>query len=82
MAVHPKAQGRGVGAKLMRAVSDKADAEGMKCYLESSKDVPNTAIYGRWGFRFQKEMVCEDDGDAITLYTMLREPNAEPCDGR
>ena len=82
MAVHPKAQGKGVGAKLMRAVSDKADAEGMKCYLESSKDVPNTTIYGRWGFRFQKEMVCEDDGDAITLYTMLREPNAEPCDGR
>ncbi len=45
--------------------------EGVKCYLESSKDVPNIVIYGHWGFRFQKE------GDAIKLFTMMLEPNAE-----
>ena len=82
MVVLPEAQGKGVGAKMMKVVSDQADAEGIKCYLESSRDVPNMAIYGRLGFKFQKEMVCDDDGDAIKLFTMMREPNAEPSDGR
>lgn len=82
MAVNPNAQGKGVGAALMKAVAKRADAENMKCYLESSKDVPNISIYGRWGFRFQKEMICDDDGDAIRLFTMMREPNAPPCDGK
>ncbi|KAL6860356.1 hypothetical protein ACO1O0_004383 [Amphichorda felina] len=82
MVVLPEAQGKGVGAKMMKVVSDQADAEGIKCYLESSRDVPNMAIYGRLGFKFQKEMVCDDDGDAINLFTMMREPNAEPSDGR
>lgn len=82
MVVLPDAQGKGVGAKMMKAVGDQADAEGMKCYLESSRDEPNTAIYGRWGFKFQKEMTCDDDGDAIRLFTMIREPNAKPGDGK
>ncbi|KZL81290.1 acetyltransferase [Colletotrichum incanum] len=82
MVVLPEAQGKGVGTKMMKAVTDQADAEDMKCYLESSKDVPNTAIYGRWGFTFQKEMICDDDGDAIRLFTMIREPGAEPGNGR
>ncbi|KAJ3953705.1 hypothetical protein N0V92_009814 [Colletotrichum tropicale] len=82
MVVLPEAQGKGVGAKMMRLVTDQADAEDMKCYLESSKDVPNMTIYGRWGFKFQKEMICDDDGDAIRLFTMIREPHAEPGDGR
>ncbi|KAJ0269879.1 hypothetical protein COL940_012094 [Colletotrichum noveboracense] len=82
MVVLPEAQGKGVGAKMMKMVTDHADAEDMKCYLESSKDVPNMAIYGRWGFKFQKEMICDDDGDSIRLFTMIREPHAEPGDGR
>ncbi|KAI8652448.1 N-acetyltransferase domain-containing protein [Fusarium keratoplasticum] len=82
MVVLPEAQGKGVGAQMMKAVTDQADAENMKCYLESSRDVPNVAIYGRWGFKFQKDMICDDDGDAIKLFTMIREPNAEPGNGR
>ncbi|KAJ4242817.1 hypothetical protein NW757_011712 [Fusarium falciforme] len=82
MVVLPEAQGKGVGAQMMKAVTDQADAENMKCYLESSRDVPNVTIYGRWGFKFQKEMICDDDGDAIKLFTMIREPNAEPGNGR
>lgn len=62
---------------MMKAVSDQADAENMKCYLESSRDVPNIAIYERWGFKFEKEMICDDDGDAIKLFTMMREPRGE-----
>lgn len=82
MVVVPEAQGKGVGAKLMKAVTDEADAKDMRCYLESSRDVPNVAIYGRLGFKFQKEMICDDDGDAIKLFTMIREPHAEPSNGR
>ncbi|KXJ89476.1 acyl-CoA N-acyltransferase [Microdochium bolleyi] len=82
MVVSPRAQGKGVGGRLMRAVSDQADRENMPCYLESSRDVPNVAIYGRLGFRLAKDMVCDDGGEAIKLYTMIREPNAEPGDGR
>jgi len=82
MVVLPEAQGKGVGAKMMNVIAEKADAENMKCYLESSRDVPNVAIYGRWGFRFQEKMVCDDDGDAIDLFTMIREPHAKPSDGK
>ncbi|KAK7450323.1 hypothetical protein Landi51_05394 [Colletotrichum acutatum] len=82
MVVLPSAQGKGVGAKMMKVVTDRADEEGVKCYLESSKDVPNVKIYGRWGFVFEKEMICDDEGDSIRLFTMVREPVAKAGDGR
>ncbi|CAG9957029.1 unnamed protein product [Clonostachys rosea f. rosea IK726] len=62
MVVLPETQGKGVGAAMMKQVTDQADAENMKCYLESSRDDPNIAIYGRWGFKFVKDMICDDDG--------------------
>lgn len=70
--VLPEAQGRGVGRKLMEIVLDRADKEGMPCYLESSRDVPNVAIYERFGFELVKEMKCDDDECAINLYCMTR----------
>ena len=60
--VLPDQQGRGIGKLLFKHVTDRADAEGRKCYLESSRDRPNTEIYERLGFRMAKEMVCDDDG--------------------
>ncbi|KAI2782866.1 acyl-CoA N-acyltransferase [Daldinia loculata] len=78
MVVLPKAQNKGIGRLMMKAVTDQADAAGMNCYLESSRDVPNMQIYGRLGFRFAKELECDDDGTAIKLYAMVREPSAKP----
>lgn len=78
MVVIPEAQGKGVGRQMMKAVTDQADAEGMKCYLESSRDKPNMQIYGRFGFRFAKELACDDEGTAINLFAMVREPGASP----
>ncbi|KAH7037914.1 acyl-CoA N-acyltransferase [Microdochium trichocladiopsis] len=75
MVVSPKAQGKGIGRAMMKYVTDRADLEGMPCYLESSRDVPNMEIYGRFGFRFAKELLCDDDGTAIKLYTMVRDPD-------
>lgn len=72
--VLPEAQGKGVGRALMEVVLRKADKEGNKCYLESSRDVPNVAIYEKFGFKLVKDMVCDDDGDGIKLFCMMREP--------
>ncbi|KAK1061908.1 hypothetical protein LTR12_015838 [Friedmanniomyces endolithicus] len=72
--VLPEAQGQGIGKALFEHVTRRADAEGRKCYLESSRAEPNMVIYEKMGFRLVKEMVCEEGGEAITLYCMMREP--------
>ncbi|KAB8200238.1 acyl-CoA N-acyltransferase [Aspergillus parasiticus] len=77
VAVSPKAQGGGIGRKLFKAVTDIADREGVKCYLESSRNVPNVQIYEKMGFRMKKEMECRDGEDVCMLYCMVREPNPE-----
>lgn len=74
--VLPEAQGKGVGRELMRAVLEEADQKGMRCYLESSRRDPNVKIYERFGFELVKEMECNDNGDAIMLYCMTREPRS------
>jgi GNAT superfamily N-acetyltransferase len=78
MVVLPEAQGRGIGKKLVTVVTDRADAEDMPCYLESSRDKPNMQIYERMGFRFAKQMDCDDDGQVCKLYCMVREPRQGP----
>jgi len=72
--VLPECQGQGVGRRLFAEVTDRADREGRCCYLESSREVPNTEIYERLGFRKVKEMECEDGGSVCKLYCMIREP--------
>lgn len=46
----------------------------MKCYLESSRDEPNTKIYERLGFRKVKTMVCDDNEEVCKIYCMIRDP--------
>lgn len=74
VAVAPEAQGRGVGRSLMDEVLRRADAEGARCYLESSRDRPNTDIYARMGFEVREVMVCDDGGEKVELFCMVREP--------
>ncbi|KAJ5771216.1 Acyl-CoA N-acyltransferase [Penicillium nucicola] len=77
VAVAPEAQGKGVGRLLFEAVTKRADEEGRRCYLESSKDVPNVAIYRKLGFEMGLTMECKDGEDACMLYCMVRDPKAE-----
>ncbi|KAB8231484.1 acetyltransferase, GNAT family [Aspergillus alliaceus] len=80
VAVRPGCQGKGVGRRLFEAVTEVADAEGVKCYLESSRREPNVGIYERLGFGLRREMECRDpdgEGDACMLYCMVREPKGE-----
>ncbi|MCJ1352910.1 MAG: hypothetical protein MMC33_002894 [Icmadophila ericetorum] len=74
--VLPGQQGQGIGKMLFEKVTDRADREGRRCYLESSRDVPNTKIYEKLGFHMVKEMYCDDDGVSCKLFCMIREPKA------
>ncbi|PGH14479.1 hypothetical protein AJ80_05924 [Polytolypa hystricis UAMH7299] len=74
LAVLPGCQGKGIGRKLMDVVMRQADVEDAKCYLESSKGVPNVEIYGRMGFKTMSEMDCADGDVVCRLYCMVREP--------
>ncbi|KAL4888718.1 thioesterase-like superfamily-domain-containing protein [Aspergillus ambiguus] len=74
VAVSPAAQGGGIGRKLFEIVSDRAGKEGMKCYLESSRNVPNVQIYEKMGYTMKREMECRDGDD---LYCMVREPKSK-----
>lgn len=77
MVVHPETQGRGIGKALAKEVTSIADAEGQRCYLESSRDVPNIKIYETFGFHFVQKMVCDDRGDSCNIYCMVREPQVD-----
>lgn len=77
--VLPEAQGKGVGRALMEEVLSMADKEGVACYLESSRKVPNVPIYEKFGFELKTEMDCVDgegDNSTVTLYCMTREPRS------
>lgn len=77
--VSPEAQGKGVGRKLFEIVMERADKEGRKCYLESSRWEPNVKIYEKMGFEVSKKMKCvAEDGsnEGVDLFCMMREPKS------
>lgn len=61
------ARGMGVGKRLMESVMEKADREGVPCYLESSKGYPNVTIYEKMGFNLVKEIECVEGGDVCKV---------------
>ena len=54
LATHPDWQRRGIGAALMAATFERADADGLPCYLET-ETVENVAYYRRHGFDVRSE---------------------------
>jgi ribosomal protein S18 acetylase RimI-like enzyme len=65
-------QGRGIGSALMEPVLTRCDAEGLPCYLESSKE-RNVPFYRRHGFDVVKEVTLPD---GPSLWTMWRPPRS------
>lgn len=79
--VKPGIQGQGIGRKLFEVVTNKADVEARKCYLESSRNVPNVQIYEKLGFKLVKKMtlVTENEkgkAEGCDLFCMVREPKS------
>lgn len=70
--VDPNAQGRGIGAELMRHVLARCDAEGSTAYLEASSP-RNVTLYLRHGFEIIGEIQV---GEAPPLLPMIRRPIA------
>lgn len=69
--VEPNAQGKGVGAELMRHALARCDRERVPAYLEASKP-QNIPFYRRYGF----EVIGEIQIGAAPLVTpMLRKPH-------
>jgi ribosomal protein S18 acetylase RimI-like enzyme len=63
-------QGRGIGSACARPILERADAEGMPAYLESS-NVKNVPLYERHGFRVTDVV---DLPDGPSLWLMWRDP--------
>ena len=68
----PAHQGSGVGSALIRAITDRCDAQGLGAYLESSKE-QNVPFYARHGFEVVERV---DPGGQPPTWTMWRDPRA------
>jgi ribosomal protein S18 acetylase RimI-like enzyme len=75
LGVRPQAQRQGLGTRLIEPVLERADRDGVACYLESS-DHANVAYYRRFGF------VLVDDALALVpggpTHVAMRRPASAP----
>ena len=69
--VRQRAQGRGLGRKLIQPVLDACDREGVPAYLENSNPA-NTGFYTSCGF--EPQGVIHAEPDSPPLVPMLRQP--------
>ncbi len=77
LVVDPSVQRLGIGAMLQRPGLQRADEDGLACYLET-QNFDNLAYYRRFGYELVQELRPVKDGPP--LWTMRREPQ-EPGTG-
>jgi GNAT superfamily N-acetyltransferase len=71
LGVEPQHQGNGLGSALLRPMLARADADGMRCYLETFQP-KNVPLYKKHGFEIAVEEVESNSG--IRGWAFLREP--------
>ena len=71
LGVHPDQQGQGIGSALLKPILDRADEEGLPCYLETQTE-PNARFYEKRGFSVIESGDVPSHG--VTFWTMVREP--------
>jgi ribosomal protein S18 acetylase RimI-like enzyme len=74
LGVEPERQGQGLGSKLLRSLSAKAEADAVACYLETDT-ASNVKIYERHGYEVQSEEVLPPGN--VRFWFMKRAETAE-----
>lgn len=73
LGVRSAEQGKGYGGKLLRALIERADAEGLPIYLETETE-DNVRLYEHFGFDVVQQITL--DGLGVPMWEMMR-----GCDG-
>ena len=73
LVVDPSAQRSGIGALLQAEMLERADSDGLDCYLETQKP-ENVPYYRRFGYELEQELRPVSSGPP--LFTMRRRPIA------
>lgn len=71
LGVDPASQGQGIGYRLLQAVLQQAETQGLPCYLET-ENPRNVPFYQKHGLRLVSETGLP--GSSVHIYAMLREP--------
>ena len=71
LSVSPEAQRGGVGTALIRPGLDRADAEGMPCFLETQRE-SNIPYYRRFGFELTREVSLHDSPPVWLMWRPAR----------
>ena len=69
LGVAPAFQGQGYARSLMQPLFDRADLEGLPCYLETTQP-KNVGLYERFGFRVLVDTVEPESG--LHVWTFRR----------
>lgn len=70
LGVEPELQGKGYASKLVKAMLDRTDHEGLACYLDNTNE-KNLTMYQRYGFRVIEEYEVPKTG--VSIWAMLKE---------
>ncbi len=73
MATAPEAQGKGIGSRVMRKMTQYLDENGIAAYTFSSNP-QNVSFYKRHGFVIMEQPMTGLPEDATTLTSLWREP--------